>query len=69
MKPTEHRRTRHFNIMLVAFAIVGLVAALAAIYPDARASQERHGWWRHGGGGHTGVRICEEGALGRTGDM
>ena len=42
MKTREHRRSRHFNILLIVLAIAGLIAAFVAIDPLARASQRTH---------------------------
>lgn len=51
MKSKEHRRTRHFNYFLLLIAIAGLIAALIAIDPLARASQDRLDHWS----GHRGI--------------
>lgn len=69
MRQTEHQRTKHFNIMLIILAIAGLLAMMVALYPDARASQDRHGWWRHGEGGNAAVGFCEDGHAARIGEM
>jgi len=60
MKSTEHRRTRHFNIMLAVLAAAGLIAVLIAIDPMARASQtSHHGWSGHHGIQGAGKVFCE----------
>lgn len=64
MRPTEHRRTRHFNIMLIVLALAGLVGALAALDPMAWAGQrfDRHGWAGHASGGHMVATACSRGS-------
>ena len=69
MKSTEHRRTRHFNIMLVGVVAAALLATLAAIYPSAWASQERHGWHRQHDGGHVAMQFCEGNHASRIDEM
>lgn len=62
MKTKQHRRTRHFNIFLVLVAIAGLIAALIAIDPLARASQDREDHWAgHGGIHRTSMAFCDAG--------
>lgn len=70
MKPTKHRRKRHFNIMLIVLAVAGLAALLMAIDPAAWASQERrHGWGRHPDDGHATMRMCEGDHASRLNDL
>lgn len=69
MTSTNHQRTRHFNVTLIILAAAGLVVALMAIYPDARASHGRHGWWGHSNDGHAGMSYCETGHITRISEM
>ena len=70
MKTKEHRRSRHFNIMLVVLALAGLVAAFVAIDPLARASQRvHHGWTGHGGHGDLAFAVCDDGHDDRMGEV
>ena len=60
MKTTEHRRTRHFNIMLILLAIAGAAAVLVATDPLARAAQgSAHGRADHRGNGDVALAICD----------
>lgn len=63
MRPTEHRRTRHFNILLIVLALAGLIGALAALDPMAWAAQrfDRHGWAGHERG-QTIAAACSRGS-------
>lgn len=60
MKSPDHRRSRHFNIMLTILAVAGLVATLFAIEPLAMGSQASYqdstGRHRHQ---DAGAAICD----------
>jgi len=59
MKSTEHRRTRHFNIMLVILAATGLVTAFIAVDPAARAFREtQHGRMDQQEGEYAAMAFC-----------
>jgi len=72
MNTTEHRRTRHFNIMLIVLAVAGLVAALVIVGEIARASQKSvHGWTGHHEDGDVAGAICDvshDGRMEQVGD-
>ena len=64
MKTTEHRRTRHFNIMLILLALAGLIGAWVALDPMAWAGQrsDRHGWAGQASSGHMVATACSRGS-------
>ena len=62
MNARKHRRTRHFNFIMAALGIAGLIAILWAIDPLAGASQRgHHGWPGSHGDRKSAMRICDAG--------
>ncbi|UCH75858.1 MAG: Spy/CpxP family protein refolding chaperone [Rhodospirillales bacterium] len=60
MNTRKHRRTRHFNFMMAALGIVGLIAILWATGPLAGASQRgHHGWPGSHGDRQSAMWICD----------
>ncbi len=64
MKSSQHRRKRHFNIVLVLLAVFGLAAVFVAIDPLAQASRGFH-HYRAGDRSpqHVGLTFCGDSGL------
>lgn len=67
MKSLPHRRTRHFNIVLVLLAVFCLVAAFVAIDPLAQASKGfHHDRAGHRSPQHVRLAFCADNGLTRV---